>query len=50
VSARLRRVRLPMGAGLGELVAQSAMPYATTDYFADGRFRHLSDVDVAVRE
>jgi sugar diacid utilization regulator len=50
VSARFRRVRLPMGAGLGGLVAQTSMPYATADYFADSRFRHLSDIDVAVRE
>src|SRR3954470_4674413 len=50
VPPRFRGVRLPMGAGLGGLVAQSAMPYATADYFADSRFRHLSDIDVAVRE
>ena len=45
-----RAVRLPMGAGLGGLVAQSAMPYSTPDYFADERFRHTSPIDTAVAD
>lgn len=49
-SAAFRRVRLDMGAGLGGLVAQTAEPYFTADYFADERFRHVADVDAAVRE
>lgn len=43
-----REVRLPMGAGLGGLVAQTATPYATPDYFADERFRHTAGIDSAV--
>jgi sugar diacid utilization regulator len=50
VSARFQRIRLPMGAGLGGLVAQSGTPYATADYFSDMRFRHLGDIDDGVRE
>ncbi|MDO5738762.1 MAG: GAF domain-containing protein [Ornithinimicrobium sp.] len=43
-----RNVRLPFGAGLGGLVAQTARPYATDDYFTDERFRHLRGIDHAV--
>ncbi|GLW06972.1 hypothetical protein Misp01_21020 [Microtetraspora sp. NBRC 13810] len=50
VSAAFQRLRLPMGAGLGGLVAQSGVPYATADYFNDERFQHLNGIDVAVRE
>lgn len=50
ICAAFRRVRLPMGAGLGGLVAQTATPYSTADYFADERFRHLGDIDSAVSE
>ncbi|MEV4376768.1 helix-turn-helix domain-containing protein [Streptosporangium sp. NPDC049644] len=50
VSAKFRALRLPMGAGLGGLVAQTATPYSTADYFADARFRHKSDIDDAVLE
>ncbi|MGH3387567.1 MAG: helix-turn-helix domain-containing protein [Actinomadura sp.] len=49
-SAAFRAVRLPMGAGLGGLVAQTAAPYTTSDYFADARFRHLNSIDSAVRD
>jgi hypothetical protein len=45
-----REVRLPMGAGLGGLVAQTAMPYSTADYFADERFRHTAGIDSAVAD
>jgi sugar diacid utilization regulator len=45
-----RAVRLPMGAGLGGLVAQTAMPYSTADYFADERFRHTGPIDSAVAD
>ena len=40
LAASFREVRLPMGAGLGGLVAQTATPYSTPDYFEDERFRH----------
>ncbi|WP_218155943.1 helix-turn-helix domain-containing protein [Nonomuraea wenchangensis] len=50
ISAKFRALRLAMGAGLGGLVAQTATPYATADYFADPRFRHEGHIDVAVKE
>ena len=50
VSARFQALRLPMGAGLGGLVAQTAAPYATADYFADRRFRHTDDINDGVRD
>ncbi|GAT69627.1 diguanylate phosphodiesterase [Planomonospora sphaerica] len=50
VSAKFRSLRLAMGAGLGGLVAQTATPYSTADYFADERFRHMHDIDDAVQE
>lgn len=50
VSSLFRQVRLPMGAGLGGLVAQSATPYATASYFDDERFRHTHGIDSAVAD
>ncbi len=44
-----RHVRLGFGEGLGGLVAQTARPYATPDYFADARFRHTRPIDSAVQ-
>jgi GAF domain-containing protein len=48
VSSLFRQVRLPMGAGLGGLVAQSATPYATAYYMEDERFNHTEGIDSAV--
>jgi len=50
VSARFQQLRLPPGAGLGGLVAQTATPYVTPDYPADMRFRHTGEIDTAVAE
>lgn len=50
ISAKFRALRLGMGAGLGGLVAQTATPYATADYFADARFKHKHHIDEAVQE
>lgn len=50
VSAAFRALRLPMGAGLGGLVAQTGTPYASADYFSDERFRHRTHIDAAVKE
>jgi hypothetical protein len=50
VSARFQQLRLPPGAGLGGLVAQSAAPYVTADYAADARFQHTGEIDAAVAE
>ncbi|MCW2917404.1 MAG: putative transcriptional regulator, PucR family [Actinomycetia bacterium] len=50
VSAAFRALRLPMGAGLGGLVAQTATPYTSASYPDDERFRHTTDIDTAVNE
>ncbi|MFC8131188.1 helix-turn-helix domain-containing protein [Streptomyces sp. NPDC057302] len=34
---------LPLGSGLGGLVAKHAVPYHTADYFEDTRFEHVRD-------
>jgi hypothetical protein len=48
VSARFQALRLPMGAGLGGLVAQTAAPYASASYFTDARFRHTDEINDGV--
>ena len=48
VSAEFRNLRLPLGAGLLGLVAQSGAPYYTDDYQSDPRFQHLEFIDSAV--
>ena len=48
VSARFQALRLPLGAGLGGLVAQTRRPYWSADYPADEQFRHTSEIDAAV--
>jgi GAF domain-containing protein/sugar diacid utilization regulator len=50
VSAAFQKVRLGLGEGLGGLVAQSASPYVTSDYFNDERFWHTEPIDFAVQE
>ena len=50
ISARFQRLRLPLGGGLGGLVAQTGTPYATADYAQDSRFQHLGEVDAGVGE
>jgi DNA-binding PucR family transcriptional regulator len=50
VSARFQQLRLPLGAGLGGLVAQTAAPYVTADYAADARFQHTDEIDCGVTE
>ncbi|MEY9925709.1 hypothetical protein ABH926_000329 [Catenulispora sp. GP43] len=50
VSARFQSLRLPMGAGLGGLVAQTAKPYVTPNYPGDARFRHTNEIDEGVGE
>ena len=49
VSAEFQAVRLPLGAGLGGLVAQQGIPIASADYFRDRRFPHTGPIDSAVR-
>lgn len=50
ISARFQRLRLPMGAGLGGLVAQTGTPYATANYLEDARFHHTGEIDAGVGE
>jgi DNA-binding PucR family transcriptional regulator len=50
VAASFQRLRLPLGAGLGGLVAQTATPYSTPNYPADPQFRHTAEIDSAVRD
>lgn len=50
VSAAFQQLRLGMGEGLGGLVAQTARPYASTDYHADPRYRHTGTIDDGVSE
>jgi hypothetical protein len=50
VSAAFQQLRLPLGAGLGGLVAETHTPYWTADYPADLRFRHTMPIDEAVGE
>ncbi|MGQ0839346.1 helix-turn-helix domain-containing protein [Actinokineospora sp.] len=50
VSALFQQVNLGMGEGLGGLVAQTARPYASRDYFADERFHHTHPIDSSVRD
>ncbi|MFF8032890.1 helix-turn-helix domain-containing protein [Streptomyces sp. NPDC016626] len=50
VAARFQQLRLGMGEGLGGLVAQTARPYVTDDYFRDDRFQHTRTIDAGVRD
>ena len=50
VSARFQALRLPQGAGLGGLVAQTRRPYWTADYPGDDRYAHTTEIDAAVDE
>ncbi|MEA5360088.1 helix-turn-helix domain-containing protein [Amycolatopsis sp., V23-08] len=50
VSAEFQQIVLGMGEGLGGLVAQTARPYATSDYFNDDRFRHTRHIDSGVED
>ncbi|MEU6139741.1 GAF domain-containing protein [Streptomyces sp. NPDC047081] len=50
VAARFQQLRLGMGEGLGGLVAQTARPYVTDDYFKDARFQHTNAIDAGVHD
>lgn len=50
VAARFQQLRLGLGEGLGGLVAQTARPYVTDDYFRDDRFEHTASIDTGVRD
>lgn len=48
VSAEFQRVRLPLGAGLGGMVAQQGVPITSSNYLQDPRVLHTSSIDSAV--
>lgn len=48
VAPLFQALRVPLGKGLGGLVAQTARPYATPDYRTDERFRHTTAIDTGV--
>jgi hypothetical protein len=50
VSAAFRELRIPIGAGLGGLVARTAVPSFTSDYLVDERFEHTGEIDASVTE
>src|ERR1700716_1429808 len=50
VPALFQQLRLGMGEGLGGLVAQTARPYVTDDYFKDDRFQHTLTIDSGVQD
>ncbi|HZO04785.1 MAG TPA: GAF domain-containing protein, partial [Solirubrobacterales bacterium] len=50
VSEPFRRLRLPVSAGVGGLVAAEGIPVATSDYLEDARFVHTAELDRCVRE
>lgn len=50
ISIAFQRLRLPLGAGLGGLVAQAGAPYASSGYLADERFWHTGAIDTGVSE
>ncbi|MEV5409780.1 helix-turn-helix domain-containing protein [Thermopolyspora sp. NPDC052614] len=50
ISAAFRRLRIPLGDGLGGLVAQTGMPYSSDRYLTDPQFRHRARIDEAVAE
>lgn len=49
-SAAFQRVRLGLGEGLGGLVAQTGMPYFTSNYREDPQFRHTEPINSAVEQ
>ena len=50
VAASFRTVRLPLGAGLGGLVASTREAWWTSDYQHDTRFSHLDSIDNPVAD
>ncbi|MFJ9243634.1 helix-turn-helix domain-containing protein [Streptomyces sp. NPDC101776] len=50
VAARFQQLRPGMGEGLAGLVARTARPCVTEDYFKDDRFQHTPTIDSGVRD
>lgn len=49
-TAAFPEIRLPLGGGLGGMVAQRTCAYSTADYLSDTSFDHQPSVDRVVRE
>ncbi|GAB3891316.1 hypothetical protein GCM10029964_064280 [Kibdelosporangium lantanae] len=50
VSPLFQALRVPLGKGLGGLVAQTSNPYASPEYQVDERFDHTSTINTAVED
>jgi DNA-binding PucR family transcriptional regulator len=50
LSPEFQSVRVPLGAGLGGLVASSQQTYWTPNYFVDERFKHMTSINSAVAD
>lgn len=48
ISPLFQALRVDLGAGLGGLVAQAALPYATPNYWVDERLHHTAAIDAGV--
>ncbi len=48
LTEEFKHVRLPLGVGLGGLVAQTSTPYFTSNYLEDPRFVHTGEIDGVV--
>ncbi|MFC8919287.1 helix-turn-helix domain-containing protein [Streptomyces sp. NPDC057116] len=48
ISGRLRELRLPVGSGVGGIVARTGEPYAVTSYLSDDSFAHTPEIDRTV--
>ncbi len=49
IAAEWKDLLIPFGAGIGGMVAATAAPFATADYFADERLAHAPEVDASAR-
>ncbi|MEV2255437.1 GAF domain-containing protein [Streptomyces sp. NPDC050147] len=48
ISGLLRELRLPVGTGVGGIVARTGAPYAVAAYLTDGSFTHTAEIDKTV--
>ncbi|WP_164551890.1 GAF domain-containing protein [Streptomyces sp. WAC 01529] len=48
ISGLLRELRLPIGTGVGGIVARTGEPYAVATYLTDESFAHTTEIDTTV--
>lgn len=48
ITTEFGELRLPLGVGLGGLVAETSMPHFTSDYLVDDAYNHNDEIDTAV--